>query len=61
MTKKFTLILSLAIIGFYLIAEHKAHLYGASSYIFFAVFLLMHLGMHAGHGGHSGGKKGGHH
>lgn len=55
------LIVSLGIIAFYLITEHRAHLYGISQYLLFAVFILMHLFMHAGHGDHDNHKKGGHH
>lgn len=49
---------SLAIIAFYLVTEHRAHLLAYSSYIIFGVFILMHLFMHSGHGGH--GSHGGH-
>ncbi len=52
---------SLAIITFYLVTEHRAHLLAYSSYIIFGVFILMHLFMHSGHGGHGGhGGCGGH-
>lgn len=53
---------SLAIIAFYLVTEHRAHLLAYSSYIIFGVFILMHLFMHSGHGGHGGcgGGHGGH-
>ena len=45
---------SLAIIAFYLLTEHRAHLLAYSSYIIFFVFVLMHVFMHSGHGGHGG-------
>lgn len=52
---------SLAIIAFYLVTEHRAHLLAYSNYIIFGVFILMHLFMHSGHGGHGGhGGSGGH-
>ncbi|MGB5081268.1 MAG: DUF2933 domain-containing protein [Burkholderiales bacterium] len=53
----------LAIAGFFLITEHRAHLYGwLSSYGIWLLLLacpLMHLFMHGGHGGHGG--RGSHH
>lgn len=55
---KITLIAFLAIIGFFLIAEHRAHLYGLLPYSFLLLCLVMHLFMHGGHGDE---KKGGHH
>lgn len=58
---KIVLIISLAIIGFYLYAEHRAHIFGNSQYILFGIFILLHFFMHAGHGGHGEQKKGGHH
>ncbi len=45
---------SLAIIAFYLLTEHRAHLLAYSSYIIFAVFILMHIFMHSGYRGHGG-------
>ncbi len=46
-----------AILLFYLIAEHRAHLYGALPYILLLLCPLMHLFMgHGGHGGHGGQK-----
>lgn len=50
---------SLTIIAFYLLTEHRTHLLAYSSYIIFAVFILMHIFMHSGHGG-CGGGHGGH-
>lgn len=46
----------LAIAGFYLIAEHRAHL-ASLSWLPVAFLLLcpfLHMGMHGGHGGHGG-------
>ena len=58
---KAILFFSLAIIAFYLLTEHRAHLLAYSSYIIFFVFILMHLFMHSGHGEHGGhGGCGGH-
>ena len=38
------------IAGFFLIAEHRAHLVGALQYVLLAAFVLMHLFMHRHHG-----------
>ena len=47
-----------AIAGFFLISEHRAHLYGALPYLFLVLCPLMHLlhghGRHGSHGGHGG-------
>ena len=43
----------LAIAGFYLWTEHRAHLLGALPYILLLACLVMHVFMHHGHGGHS--------
>ncbi|WP_137887232.1 DUF2933 domain-containing protein [Pseudomonas sp. 2FE] len=40
-----------AVVGFFLITEHTAHLLGALPYLLLAC-PLMHLFMHHGHGGH---------
>lgn len=37
---------------FFLITQHRAHLFGALPYLIFAACPLMHLFMHGGHGGH---------
>ncbi|CAN7791984.1 DUF2933 domain-containing protein [Caballeronia sp. LjRoot34] len=42
----------LAIGGFYLVTEHRAHLYGWWPFLFILACPLMHLFMHHGHGGH---------
>ncbi|MDF2119269.1 DUF2933 domain-containing protein [Roseiarcaceae bacterium H3SJ34-1] len=47
----------LAIGGFYLVTEHRAHLIPYLGYLPFLLILacpLMHLFMHGGHGGHGG-------
>lgn len=59
-TTKFILIVSLLIIGVYLILEHRVHLLGYSQYILFALFIAMHFFMHGSHGGHKKQKKGEH-
>ncbi|PIU17155.1 MAG: hypothetical protein COT19_02325 [Gallionellales bacterium CG08_land_8_20_14_0_20_59_87] len=42
----------LAIAGFFLFTEHRAHLLGVLPYLFLLACPLMHLFMHHGHGGH---------
>jgi hypothetical protein len=42
----------LAIAGFYLWTEHRAHLLGALPYILLLACAAMHLFMHHGHGKH---------
>ena len=52
---------SIAIIVFFLVTEHAAHLAGLLPYSFLLVCILMHLfmhGMHGGHGGHGGSNDG---
>ncbi|EIF32170.1 Protein of unknown function (DUF2933) [Burkholderia sp. Ch1-1] len=46
------LIAFLAIGGFYLVTEHRAHLFGWWPFLFVLACPLMHLFMHHGHGGH---------
>ncbi|TCO80689.1 DUF2933 family protein [Plasticicumulans lactativorans] len=41
----------LVIIGFFLIAEHRAHLLGILPWLLLLACPLMHLFMHHGHGG----------
>ena len=43
--------------GFFLITEHRAHLFGALPYLFLLACPLMHVFMHHGHqhGGHAPG------
>lgn len=38
--------------GFFLVAEHRAHLWGILPFLFLAICPLMHFFMHRGHGGH---------
>lgn len=42
----------LAIAGFLLFTEHRAHLLGILPYLFLLACPLMHRFMHHGHGGH---------
>lgn len=44
----------LGILAFFLLTEHRAHLYSALTYLLLLAFPLMHLFMHGGHGGHGG-------
>lgn len=49
----------IAIAGFLLISEHRAHFLGALPFLFLLACPLMHIFMHGGHGGHgsNGGDK----
>lgn len=49
------LLVALAAVGFYLLTEHTAHLFGAFPYLFLLACPLMHVFMHRGRGGHHGG------
>lgn len=40
----------LGVVGFFLITEHTAHVFGALPYLLLAACPLMHLFMHHGHG-----------
>jgi hypothetical protein len=41
------------IIGFYLLTEHRAHLFGALPYLLILACPLMHIFMHRSHGDHA--------
>lgn len=43
-----------AIAAFFLITEHRAHLWGWLPYLLLLACPLMHVLMHGGHGGHGG-------
>ena len=43
-----------AVAAFFLLAEHRAHLFGVLPYLLLLACPLMHLFMHRGHGGHGG-------
>lgn len=47
-----TLVIAVTTGGFYLLAEHRAHLLGALPYLLLAACPLMHVFMHHGHGRH---------
>lgn len=53
------LIAFLAIAGFYLITEHRAHFFGYLPFLLLLACPLLHMFMHRGHGGHGGGGEGG--
>ena len=42
----------LAIAGFLLVSEHRAHALGALPFLLLLACPLLHLSMHGGHGGH---------
>ncbi len=44
----------LAIAGFFLILEHRAHLLGWLPFLIILLCPLMHIFMHRSHGGHGG-------
>ena len=54
---KWVLAAFLGIAGYFLIAEHQAHLSGLLNYLPYLLLLacpLMHIFMHGGHGAHDG-------
>ncbi len=52
-TQGIVAILFIGVIGYYLITEHTAHLFGILPFLIFLLCPLMHLFMHhGGHGGH---------
>lgn len=52
------LIVFLAIIGFFLFTEHRAHLFGILPYLLLLACPFMHFFMHGGHGKHGSGGEG---
>lgn len=52
----FTLVVAMVVGGFYLVAEHRAHLLGSLPYLVLLACPLMHLFMHKGDG-HGGQKR----
>jgi hypothetical protein len=42
------------VLGFFLLTEHRAHLFGVLPYLLILLCPLMHLFMHHGHGGGHG-------
>lgn len=51
------LLVATLVAGFYLVTEHRAHLFGVLPYLFLLACPLMHLFMHHGHGGHPHGQQ----
>ena len=49
---RIALAIALAILLFFLLAEHRAHFFGALPYLLLISCPLLHLFMHRGHGGH---------
>jgi len=47
----------LAIIGFFLVTEHRAHLFGLLPFLLLLLCPLLHWLMHGGHDGHAEGHK----
>ncbi|HKZ78268.1 MAG TPA: DUF2933 domain-containing protein [Pyrinomonadaceae bacterium] len=54
------LLVFLAIIGFFLFTEHRAHLFGILPYLLLLACPLVHMFMHGGHA-KRGNDTGGHH
>ena len=52
------LVAFLAIAGFYLIAEHRGHVFGYLPFLLLLACPLLHLFMHRGHGGGGSGEHG---
>ena len=44
-----------AVAAYFLLSEHRAHLFGALPFLLLLACPLMHMFMHGGHGGHGGG------
>ena len=51
------LLVFLGIAAFFLVTEHKAHLFGILPYLLLLACPLLHWLMHGGHGGHAGDHK----
>ena len=49
-----------AVAAYFLLAEHRAHFFGALPFLLLLACPLMHVFMHRGHGGHGGGHAGDH-
>jgi hypothetical protein len=52
---KLVLYATIAIIAYFLITEHWAHLAGYLPFSLLFICIFMHLFMHGGHGGHGSG------
>jgi hypothetical protein len=53
-----TLIVFLGVAGFFLLTEHRAHIFGYLPYLILLLCPLMHIFMHKGHGNHGNSKDG---
>lgn len=53
------LIAFLTIAGFYLITEHRAHVFSYLPFLLLLACPLLHMFMHGGHGAHGDGEQGG--
>lgn len=51
------LVILALVLGFFLLTEHRAHLFGLLPYGLLLLCPLMHLFMHGGHGSHDHGGK----
>lgn len=49
---KWVLIGFLIITGYFLVTEHRAHMFAFLPFVFLLACPLMHIFMHGGHGGH---------
>lgn len=47
-------VLMVGIVVFYLVAEHRAHFFGALPWLILLACPLLHIFMHGGHGAHGG-------
>lgn len=54
-----TFLVAAGVGGFYLVTEHRPHLYGLLPYLILLACPLMHVFMHKGHG-HGGHRQSGH-
>ena len=48
-------IVFMGIAGYYLLAEHRAHVFAALPWVILLLCPLLHVFMHRGHGGHGHG------
>lgn len=48
----------LIVAGFFLVTEHRAHLFGILPFLLLLACPLLHYFMHGSHGGHGGGERG---
>lgn len=55
--RSIVLLVFLAVIGFFLFTEHRAHLFGILPYLLLLACPFMHFFMHSGHGKHGDGQE----